>query len=203
VRSLFGLVLLVAFTALVGAACTVSSESGGAQEPIMDPVAATTDAGSKAGPAVEIDALTCAGVLEPATGDLSLETQSLTDGVRESQPQVVSMCSASYETGEVGGEFLTVALIQFDSDESSIAHYELIKSAFAASGVALSEINSADEGSIDQVSGLMDRDGVGRTNVLHQHEWLLSISVGPTMAESSWVVGDMEAIGRGVLGRVK
>jgi hypothetical protein len=203
VRSLFGLVLLVAFTALVGAACTVSSESGGAQEPIMDPVAATTDAGSKAGPAVEIDALTCAGVLEPATGDLSLETQSLTDGVRESQPQVVSMCSASYETGEVGGEFLTVALIQFDSDESSIAHYELIKSAFAASGVALSEINSADEGSIDQVSGLMDRDGVGRTNVLRQHEWLLSISVGPTMAESSWVVGDMEAIGRGVLGRVK
>ena len=202
-RSLFGLVLLVAFTALVGAACTVSSESGGAQEPIMDPVAATTDAGSKAGPAVEIDALTCAGVLEPATGDLSLETQSLTDGVRESQPQVVSMCSASYETGEVGGEFLTVALIQFDSDESSIAHYELIKSAFAASGVALSEINSADEGSIDQVSGLMDRDGVGRTNVLRQHEWLLSISVGPTMAESSWVVGDMEAIGRGVLGRVK
>ena len=202
-RSLFGLVLLVAFTALVGAACTVSSESGGAQEPIMDPVAATTDAGSKAGPAVEIDALTCAGVLEPETGDLSLETQSLTDGVRESQPQVVSMCSASYETGEVGGEFLTVALIQFDSDESSIAHYELIKSAFAASGVALSEINSADEGSIDQVSGLMDRDGVGRTNVLHQHEWLLSISVGPTMAESSWVVGDMEAIGRGVLGRVK
>jgi len=200
---LFGLVLLVAFTALVGAACTVSSESGGAQEPIMDPVAATTDAGSKAGPAVEIDALTCAGVLEPATGDLSLETQSLTDGVRESQPQVVSMCSASYETGEVGGEFLTVALIQFDSDESSIAHYELIKSAFAASGVALSEINSADEGSIDQVSGLMDRDGVGRTNVLRQHEWLLSISVGPTMAESSWVVGDMEAIGRGVLGRVK
>jgi hypothetical protein len=196
-------VLLVAFTALVGAACTVSSESGGAQEPIMDPVAATTDAGSKAGPAVEIDALTCAGVLEPATGDLSLETQSLTDGVRESQPQVVSMCSASYETGEVGGEFLTVALIQFDSDESSIAHYELIKSAFAASGVALSEINSADEGSIDQVSGLMDRDGVGRTNVLRQHEWLLSISVGPTMAESSWVVGDMEAIGRGVLGRVK
>ena len=202
-RSLFGLVLLVAFTALVGAACTVSSESGGAQEPIMDPVAATTDAGSKAVSAVEIDALTCAGVLEPATGDLSLETQSLTDGVRESQPQVVSMCSASYETGEVGGEFLTVALIQFDSDESSIAHYELIKSAFAASGVALSEINSADEGSIDQVSGLMDRDGVGRTNVLRQHEWLLSISVGPTMAESSWVVGDMEAIGRGVLGRVK
>ena len=43
----------------------------------------------------------------------------------------------------------------------------------------------------------------GRTNVLRQREWLLTISVGPTMAESSWVVGDMEAIGRGVLGRVK
>ena len=202
-RRLLGLVLLVAITALVGAACTVSSESGGAQEPVMDPVAATTEAGSKAVPAVEIDVLTCAGVLEPATGDLSLETQSLTDRVQESQPQVVSMCSATYDTGEVGGEFLTIALMQFDSDDSAIAHYELIKSAFVVSGVALSEINSADEGLIDEVSGLMDRDGVGRTNVMRQREWLVSISVGPTMAEAPWVVGDIEAIGRGVLGRLK
>jgi len=44
---------------------------------------------------------------------------------------------------------------------------------------------------------------VGRTNVLRQREWLLTISVGPTMAESSWSVGDLDAIGRGVLGRVK
>lgn len=199
-RSFLGLMLFVAFAV---AACTVSSESGGAPEPVIDPVAATTEAGSKAVSVVEIDPLTCVGVLEPASGDLSLETQSLTDGVQESQPQVVSMCSAIYETGEVDGEFLAIALMQFDSDDSAVAHYELMKGAFVASGAALSEINSADEGSVDQVSGLMDRDGIGRTNVLRQREWLVSISVGPTMAESSWVVGDIEAIGRGVLGRVK
>jgi len=147
--------------------------------------------------------LTCAGVLEPSRGDLSLETQSLTDAVRESQPLVVSMCSAIYESGVPGGEYLTVALMQFDSDDSSRAHYEFMKITFEVGGVPISEINSAAEGSIDQVSGLMDRDGVGRTNVLRQREWLLTISVGPTMAESSWVVGDLDAIGRGVLGRVK
>ena len=66
------------------------------------------------------------------------------------------MCSAIYETGEVGRDFLAIALMQFDSDDLTVAHYELMKSAFVASGVAISEINSADEGSIDQVSWLMD-----------------------------------------------
>jgi len=144
------------FVAFAVGACSVSSESGGASEPVLDPVAATTEAGSKAVSAMEIDPLTCAGVLELPTGDLLLETQSLTDGVQESQPQVVSMCSAIYETGEVGRDFLAIALMQFDSDDLTVAHYELMKSAFVASGVAISEINSADEGSIDQVSGLMD-----------------------------------------------
>ena len=48
VRRQFGLMLFVASLALVGAACTVTSESGGAQEPIMEPAAATTEAGSNA-----------------------------------------------------------------------------------------------------------------------------------------------------------
>ena len=191
------------FVALVGVACTVSSDSGGAPEPILDPVAVTTEAGSKAVSVGAIDPLTCDGVLEPPTGDLSLEMQSLTDGIQDSQPQVVSMCSAIYEKDEVGGEFLTIALMQFDSDDSAVAHYELMKGTFIASGVAISEINSADEGSIDQVSGIMNRDGIWRTDVMRQREWLLSITAGPTMAESPWVVGDIEAIGRGVLGRVK
>ena len=191
--------LFVAFAAM---ACTVSSE-GGAPEPVLDPVAATTEAGADAVSVVEIDPLTCAGVLEPAAGDLSLETQSLTDTVKDSQPQVTSMCSAIYETAEVGREFLTIALLQFDSDDSAVAHYELMKSTFIAGGVPISEINSADEGLIDQVSGLMNRDGIWRTDVMRQREWLLSITVGPTMAESPWIVGDIEAIGRGVLERVQ
>jgi hypothetical protein len=69
------------------------------------------------------------------------------------------MCSAIYESGVPGGEYLTVALMQFDSDDSSRAHYEFMKITFEVSGVPISEINSAAEGAIDQVSGLMDRDG--------------------------------------------
>ncbi len=199
-RNLFGLMLFVAFAV---AACTVSSDSGGVSEPISNVVAATTEAGSSTVSAAEIDPNTCAGVLAPATGDLGLDTQSLTEGVKTSQPQIVSMCSAMYYVEQPSGEFLTIALMQFDSDDSAVAHYELMKSEFVESGVPISEINSADEGLIDEVSGLMDRDGIGRTNVFRQREWLVSVSVGPTMVEAPWVVGDIEMIGRGVLGRVK
>lgn len=194
---------LMLFVALVFGACAVASDSGGASEPVMVPAVVTTEAGSNALSVAAIDAETCGGVLVPVTGRLSLETQALTDTVTGSQPRIVSMCSAIYETGEVGGEFLTIALMQFDSNDSAIDHYELMKGVFVESDVPISEINNSAEGLIDQVSGLMDRDGIGRTTVMRQREWVLSISVGPTMAEAPWVVGDMEVIGRGVLGRVE
>jgi hypothetical protein len=38
---------------------------------------------------------------------------------------------------------------------------------------------------------------------MRQREWVVTVSTGPTMAESLWNVGDIEAIGRGVLDRVK
>ena len=190
----------MAFAAM---ACGVSSESDEVSEPVVSPAIATTESGSNAVSAAEIDADTCDGVLAPVTGRLSLETQPLTDTVKEAQPQIESMCSALYETGEVGGEFLTIALIGFDSDDSAVSHYEMMKDVFVVSGVPISEVNNADERLTDQVSALMDSDGIGRTTVLRRQGWVMSVSVGPTMADSPWVVGDMEMIGRGVLDRVK
>ena len=111
-------------------ACGVASESGEAPEPVVVPALATTESGSGAISVAEIDPATCNGVLAPVTGRFSLETQSLTDTVKESQPQILSMCSAIYETVEVGGEFLTIALIEFDSGSSATSHYEMIKNVF-------------------------------------------------------------------------
>jgi hypothetical protein len=197
----FVVVLLVVVIAL--GAYSVASDSGGASEPIMSPVAATTEAGSSAVSSIDIDPRTCDGVLSPATGDLSLDTQALTDSAKESQPQVASMCSAIYQSDGSNGEFLTLALMQFDSDESAIEHYELMKSVFVESDVPISEVNSADEGLIDQVSGHMDSDGIGRIDVFRQREWVVSVSVGPKIEDSPWVGGDIGMIGRSVLGRVK
>jgi hypothetical protein len=193
---------LVAVVTLAAALLVACSSSGEASEPVQFPVNSTSEAGSSAISATEIDADSCAGVLAPIEGELALFTDSLTSTVSASQPQIESMYSAMYDTGLPGREFLAVVVMQFKSDDSSVDHYELMKGAFVESGVAISEINNSDENLIDQVSGLMDRDGIGRTIVIRQREWLLSISVGPTMAEAPWGVGDMEAIGRGVLARV-
>jgi len=194
---------LMLFVAIAVSACGGTSESGEASEPVVSAVNPTTEAGSSAISTSSIDTLTCDGVLSPITGDLGLNTQAITHSAQASQPEIVSMCSTMYDTGIAGREFLAVALIEFDSDDSAIAHYELMKAAFVESGAAISELNNAAENLIDQVSGLIERDGVGRSIVMRQRTWVVSVTVGPTTAESPWVVGDMEMIGRGVLGRVE
>jgi len=63
--------------------------------------------------------------------------------------------------------------MQFESSELARVLYDLLKDEFIESGVPISEINNSQEGLIDQVSGLIYRDGIGRTNVLRQREWLV------------------------------
>ena len=182
------------------------SSTGEAPEPIQHPVNPTSEAGSTAISSAEIDANSCAGVLTDleaeAEGDLSLFRDSLTDSVKSSQPQIVSMCSAMYDTSMPGREYLAVVLMQFESDDSAVSHYDLLKAAYLDTGDAISEVNNSDEGLTDVLSVLIDQDGIGRTTVLRQREWLVTVSAGPTMAESPWNVGDIELIGRGVLSRV-
>jgi hypothetical protein len=200
---LFGLVGLLSLVAIALMACGVSSESGGASEPVQEPANPTTEAGSSAISSAVLDAETCDGVLSPITGDLSLATESLTEIAITSQPQLISMCSAMYDTGLPDREFLVVALMEFKSDDSAIEHYDLMKAAYTETGAGMSELNNADESLIDQMSALIDDEGVGRTTILRQKAWLVSITVGPTMAQSLWNVGDIEAIGRSVLERAK
>jgi hypothetical protein len=200
---MFRSIVLMLFVAISVSACAIASESGGASEPVVSVVNATTEAGSLAISTSAVDPLTCDGVLAPITGDLELSTQAITDSAKSAQPQIVSMCSAMYDSGIAGREFLALALIEFDSADSAVAHYELMKGAFVEAGVPISELNNASDDLIDRVSGLMDSDGVGRTTVMRQKAWVISVSVGPTTAESPWIVGDMEMIGKGVLGRVQ
>lgn len=202
---MFRLVSLLALL-LLAAVFVACSSSGEASEPVQVPANPTSEAGSSAISSAEIVPTSCAGVLSPrdggAEGELTLFRDSLTDSVKSSQPQIVSMCSAMYDTSQPGREFLAVVLMQFESDGSSVDHYELIKSAYMSAGDGISEVNNADEGLTDVLSVLIDQDGIGRTTVMRQREWLVTVSVGPTMADSPWKVGDIEAIGRGVLGRV-
>jgi len=199
VMMLIGVLSFAAFSLVVGS----GDESGGESDPIRSPAVATTEAVVSAISVSDIDHETCDGVLAPAAGDFSLDTQSLTESAKDSRPQVLSMCSAAYKTGVQGGEFLTIALMQFDSDDSAIDYYEFMKNVFIASDVPISEINSAAEGLIDQLSALMEHDGVGRISIFRQREWLITVSAGPTMEDLPWPVDDIEMIGRGVLDRVK
>ncbi len=194
-----GSLMALAMLAMVIVAC---GSSGEASEPIQIPANPTSVSGSSAISTEVIDPSSCAGVLTEIEGDLSLFRDSLTDSVRTSQPQIESMCSAMYDTSLPGREFLAVVLIQFDTDDSAVDHYELIKNAYIESEDAISEINNSDERLIDQLSILIDSDGIGRTMVMRQMEWIVTVSVGPTMAESPWNVGDIELIGTSVLERV-
>jgi FlaG/FlaF family flagellin (archaellin) len=188
--------------AAVFAAC-VTSSSGEASEPVVSAAKPTSEAGSAAISLESVDADTCVGVLTRVEGDLKLFTDSLTSSVNKSEPQIVSMCSAMYDTGEPGREFLAVVLIHLESGDAAVDHYKLMKGAYAETGAVMSEINNADEGLIDELSALSDSNGIGRTSIFRQSEWLVTVTVGPTMAESLWNTGDMESIGRGVLDRVK
>jgi predicted small secreted protein len=198
-----GLVALVVLTAAVFAAC---GSSDGAPEPVVSAVNPTSEAGSLAISSVAIEAESCKGVLPDREaeneGDISLFRDSLTDSVTSSQPQIVSMCSAMYDTNLPGREFLAVVLIQFKSDDSAVDHYELMKGAYFGTGDGISEINNADESLTDVLSVLIDEDGIGRTMVMRQREWLVTVTAGPTMADSPWNVGDIEMIGNSVLERV-
>lgn len=199
---MFRLCCLMMVLALAAMACAVDSDSGGASEPVASALNPTSEAGASAVSSSAIDPDTCVGVLVPVTGELSMNTQSLTSAASASQPNLESMCSAMYDTGVPGEKFLAVALIKFKSNASAVDHYELMKSAFVASGVGISELNNASEELTDQISALIDSDGIGRTTVLRRGVWVLSVSAGPTMAVSPWTVGDLEMIGKNVLDRV-
>jgi len=96
-----------------------------------------------------------------------------------------------------------MALINFDDDRAAAARYDLLKAAFVAEGGLLSEVDSAEGASVDRFSMLIDRDGIGRTTVLRETTWVMTISVGPTTTDSPWTATDLEVIGQSILNRAR
>ena len=197
-RRIFTLSLL----ALVISAC-VTSTSGEAPDPVFSGPGSTSAAGAAALSSEAIDPATCEGVLGRPPGTHTLELQSLTETGQGGNQQIDAMCAAVFDTTTPGDPFLTVALIRFDSDEPAIAHYDLLKRVFLDQGYPISEVNSTDERLSDRVSALIDNDGIGRTTVLRQNKWVLTISVGPTIAESLWTTADVEVIGESIIDRAQ
>lgn len=195
--------LLLSFFAFVISAC-VTSESGDAPEPVLSGgVIETSEAGAAALSSEPLNPETCAGVLGSPPGSHTLELQSLTETVQDGDQQVDAMCSAVYETSNSGDPFLAVALIKFDSDGPAIERYELLKQVFVAQGYPISEVNSADERLLDRVSALIDSDGIGRTTVLRQNNWVLTVSIGPTTGDSLWTPDDVQMIGESIIKRAQ
>ncbi len=197
-RPLF-LMLLLAF---VISACA-TSESGEAPEPVVSGQGSASAAGLSALSTESINPATCEGVLGSPPGTHTLELQSLTDSGQGGSERIDSMCAAVYETSNPGDPFLTVALIRFDADDAAQAHYDLLKGVFVTQGVAISEVDSADEGLLDGVSALIDSDGIGRTTVLRQKNWVLTVSVGPTTDDSLWTTADIQLIGESIVVRAQ
>ena len=197
-RSL-SLMLLLAF---VISACATSA-SGDPPEPVLSGRDSASAAGLAALSTETIDPATCEGVLGSPPSTHTLELQSLTGSGQGGSDRIDAMCAAVYETSNPADPFLTVALIMFDSDGPAVAHYDLLRGAFITQGFAISEVNSAGEGLLDRVSALIDNDGIGRTSVLHQKNWVLTISVGPTMVDSLWTNADIDVIGESIIGRAQ
>jgi hypothetical protein len=184
--------------AILAAACASSGEP---TDPVVSGGDPTTAAGEAALSSEPLDPLTCQGALATPSGALSLELQSLTETASTGDVALDSMCAAVYQTSTPGDPFLTVALINFDGDQAAVAHYNLLKTAFVAEGGALSEVDGADEASLDRFSMLIDRDGIGRTTVLRKTTWVATVSVGPTTSDSPWTARDIEVIGQSILNR--
>jgi len=200
---LYRRLVLVPLLVLVISSCAITGTSGEAPDPVSSGLGPTSAAGAAALSTGSIDPATCEGVLGPPPQTHTLELQSLTDSGQGGSPRIDSMCAAVYQTSNPGDPFLTVALMRFDGDGPAVAHYDLLKAVFAAEGIALSEVDSTDEGVLDWVSALIDSDGIGRTTVMRQTRWVMTISVGPTTDDSLWTATDVQVIGESIIARAQ
>lgn len=196
---MFRFLLSIALFAFLVTGCL--NVSGDAESPVTSGSLDTTEAGRAALLIGPLNPQICEAVLASPPSTHTLELQALTETVQDGDPQIDSMCAAIYETSAVDGSFLTVALVQFDSGAPAIARYDLLRAALIALDHLVSEINNADDGLLDWFSAGIDADGIGRTTVLRLKSWVISISTGPTNAESPWNRDDLLLIGESIVRR--
>ncbi len=88
------MVFLLVILALVAGACTVTSESGGASEPVMSNELTSTEAGKTALTIAAVDASTCNGVLGAAPDGLVLSRESFTSAAVKAAQRIEITCAA-------------------------------------------------------------------------------------------------------------
>jgi hypothetical protein len=194
--------LAVPILMVVVSAC-ITSESGEAPDGASSFQPSASSAGLAALSDGPLDPATCEGVLGTPPSSHTLEVQSLTDTAQDGNQQIDTMCSALFDTSVAGEPFLAVALIEFDSDDSAIEHYELLKTVFLSENHPISEVNGADENQLDRLSVLIDDAGIGRTTVMRQNDWLVTVSIGPRVEDSLWTTDDVQVIAESIISRAQ
>ncbi len=191
----------LAFVALLVTACIDLSGEG--SEPNTSGSLDTTEAGRAALLTGPLNPETCEEVLADPPSSYTLQLQALTASAQGGSPRLETMCAAIFQTSAADGSFLTMALIRFDSLDPAIARYNLLKAALIALDHPISEIDNANDDLLDWFAARIDSDGIGQTTVLRLNNWVLSISIGPTIAESTWNTDDLLLIGESIIRRAQ
>jgi hypothetical protein len=195
-------ILIVLPLAVIAFASCVVSSSGEAPSPVVSILYTPSSAGIAAMSGDPVDPRSCSGVLaeSPETHVLDLEPLS---GSGQGGGGLETMCSAVYTSRKMDDTFLAIALMSFDSNEHAADHYELLKNVYVTEEHPFSELNSVDDAQVDRLTARSDRDGIGQTTIFRQKDWVLTISNGPTIAESPWTGDDLHLIGESIIARAQ
>jgi hypothetical protein len=133
-----------------------------------------------------LDLFTCAGVLgSPAPGYV-LNTRNATDSAHADNPDIQSMCTATWDRSVAGGEFLSVALITLSSNQAAADHFQLV-----ASGLVDTPQVAGDSHDVgpEILGAVINQGGIGSIVISRDHRVLVSTHSGPeTNSESVWNV---------------
>ena len=146
---------------------------------------------STSGDEASLALFSCAGVLGPASDGITLTTRDATSPASADNPAVESMCMATWEKSEVGGEFLTASVVTFTTNEAAAAHFKFTSSEFEE-GLQTEGLQAVDGtvGSGPEILGAeINQGGIGSMVISRDHRVLVSVHSGPeTTSETAWNV---------------
>ncbi|NQW16508.1 MAG: hypothetical protein HQ478_03385 [Chloroflexi bacterium] len=149
----------------------------------------------------ELNLLTCDGVLGTPPPNFTLETRSFTDTAAADNPQLASMCLASYESAGGRGEALTVGLMTFLANGSANDHFSVITDDLVSGGFEPYFVGGDQD---DQRHASLDinEGGIGSMAVMLDHRALVSIfSTPPSEGDPIWSADVMLEISALILER--
>jgi hypothetical protein len=141
----------------------------------------------------------CANVLPPASEPFEIKTRSATDSAKSDNPAVITMCTPWY-VSDLNEHSASVALITMNSDESAMAHYELLQNEFSQGGIKFDEQRSGNQ---DSLTATIDQGGIGAMAVVRIGSDLISVHNGPTSDQKEWNINWMLEIAHDTLDRLQ